>query len=77
MEEAIAVAKEAEIFLIIGTSLVVYPAAGLVNYVPWEVPKYIIDKKIPYASSLHHVTAIEKPATEGMKELVSLIKKEL
>ena len=77
MERAIAVAKEAELFLIVGTSLVVYPAAGLVNYVPWHIPKFIVDKKIPYAYSLHHVTTIEKPASEGMKELIPLIKKEL
>lgn len=74
MEEAISVARGAEVFLIVGTSLVVYPAAGLVNYVPWEIPKYIVDKKIPYGSSLYNVTAIEKPATEGMKEFIRIIK---
>jgi len=60
-----------------GTSLVVYPAAGIVNYVPWRVPKFIVDKKIPDTSSMYNVTAIEMPATEGMKELVTLLKKEL
>jgi NAD-dependent deacetylase len=74
IEEAIKVARQAELFLIVGTSLVVYPAAGLVNHVPWQVPKYIVDKKIPYASSLYNVTVIEKPATEGMRELVQLLK---
>ncbi|HEY1113613.1 MAG TPA: Sir2 family NAD-dependent protein deacetylase [Chitinophagaceae bacterium] len=74
MEEAVRVAKSAELFLIVGTSLVVYPAAGLVNYVPWEIPKYIVDKKVPYGSSLYNVKAIEKPATEGMKEFVRLMK---
>lgn len=69
MERAIQVTKTAQLFLIVGTSLVVYPAAGLVNYVPWDIPKFIVDKKIPYASSLHGVTTIEKTATEGMKEL--------
>jgi NAD-dependent deacetylase len=73
MEEAIQVAKGAELFLIVGTSLVVYPAAGLVNYVPWEIPKYIVDKKVPHGSSLYNLTAIEKPATEGMREFLQLI----
>lgn len=69
MEEAIEVVKQAELFVIVGTSLVVYPAAGLVNYAPWPIPKYIIDKKIPYTSSLYNLTVIEKPATEGVREL--------
>ena len=47
MEEAIDITRSANIFLIVGTSLVVYPAAGLVNYAPWEIPKIILDKKIP------------------------------
>ena len=73
IEAAIPIVKQAEIFLIVGTSLVVYPAAGLVNYVPWPVPKFIVDKRIPYTSSLHNLTTIEKPATEGMKEVKKLL----
>jgi NAD-dependent deacetylase len=74
MEEAARIARQADIFLIVGTSLAVYPAAGLVHYVPVEIPKFIVDKKIPYLSSLHHFTAIEKGAGEGMKELKELLK---
>ncbi|HEU0064918.1 MAG TPA: Sir2 family NAD-dependent protein deacetylase, partial [Flavisolibacter sp.] len=55
MQKAIEITKKAEIFLIAGTSLVVYPAAGLVNYAPLEAPKFIIDKKIPYTSSLYNL----------------------
>lgn len=73
MEDAIRIVKQAEIFLIVGTSLVVYPAAGLVNYAPWEIPKFIVDKKIPYTSSLYNLTAIEKPAGEGMQEIKNLL----
>jgi NAD-dependent deacetylase len=68
LEIAIEVVKAADIFLIVGTSLVVYPAAGLVNYAPWPIPKFIVDRKIPYTSSLYNLTTIEKPATEGMEE---------
>ena len=68
-EEAIPLVRSAEIFLIVGTSLVVYPAAGLVNYVPYDIPKFIIDKKIPYAESWNNLKAIEMGASEGMKEL--------
>ena len=73
MEDAALATRQADIFLIVGTSLVVYPAAGLVNYVAWDVPKFIIDKKIPYSSSLYNSTAIEKPAGEGMQELKVLL----
>jgi NAD-dependent deacetylase len=66
--------KKADIFMVVGTSLVVYPAAGLVNYAPWPIPKYIIDKKIPYTSSLYNLTEIEKPATEGVKKAMEFLK---
>jgi NAD-dependent deacetylase len=73
MEEAVRLTRQADIFLIVGTSLVVYPAAGLVNYAPWEIPKFIVDKKIPYTTNLYNSTAIEKPAGEGMAEVKKLL----
>lgn len=75
MEEAIAAVRGAEFFVIVGTSLVVYPAAGLVNYAPWRIPKFIVDKKIPYTSSLYNLTIIEKSATEAIKELQEALKR--
>ncbi len=74
MEEAAKRVREANIFLIIGTSLVVYPAAGLVDYVPPFVPKFVVDKKIPFLPGIPNITAIEKPATDGMKEVLPLLK---
>ena len=73
IEEAAAIAHNADIFVVIGTSLVVYPAAGLIDYAPRGIPKFIVDRSIPY-SSLYNVTAIEKPATEGIGELIKLLK---
>ncbi len=73
IEQAIPVVRSADIFLVIGTSLVVYPAAGLVNYAPWPIAKYIIDRIIPYSTSVMNLTAIEKPATEGIAELKKLL----
>jgi NAD-dependent deacetylase len=72
--EAIPLVQAADIFAVVGTSLVVYPAAGLVHYVKAGTPTYVIDKKIPYISSSGNLTAIEKPATEGIKELINLLK---
>ena len=60
-------AQEADIFIIIGTSLNVYPAAGLVHYVRPGVPVYLIDPKPVSAGS--NVKQIQKGASEGMKEL--------
>lgn len=74
IEQAAFIARQAEIFVVVGTSLVVYPAAGLVNYAPWAIPKFIIDKQIPYANAVYNVTAIEKPATQGVQELIALLK---
>lgn len=73
MEPAIELVKQADIFLIVGTSLVVYPAAGLVNYAPWPVPKFVIDKNIPSVTMLYNLTAIEKPATEGLRQVQQLL----
>ena len=75
MEQAGMIVRKADIFMIVGTSLVVYPAAGLVNYAPFDIPKFVVDKKIPYISFAQNITGIEKPATEGMKEALPLLKK--
>jgi NAD-dependent deacetylase len=72
IERAAEIAAGADIFVVIGTSLVVYPAAGLINYAPHTVPKFIVDKNIPYAS-LYNLTVIEKPATEGITALMRLL----
>ena len=71
--EAMKVMSQADIFVLVGSSLQVYPAAGLVDFVPYHVPKYIIDKKIPYTSALPNFFFIEKPATEGVEELKKIL----
>ncbi len=73
IEEAIPIMYEAEIFVLIGTSLVVYPAAGLVDYVKEKVTKYVIDKSIPSVNRYKNVIPIEKPATEGIAILKDLL----
>ena len=65
--------RSADIFVIVGTSLVVYPAAGLVDLVRPGVPKYIVDKKIPYTSSVGNLVAIEELASTGVKALQRLL----
>jgi NAD-dependent deacetylase len=61
-------AQEADIFIIIGTSLNVYPAAGLIHYVRPDVPIYLIDPNPVNAGG--RVEQIQKGASEGMRELI-------
>lgn len=73
IEKAIPIVRAADIFVVVGTSLVVYPAAGLINYAGESIPKFIIDKVIPYTSSISQLIAIEKPATAGVAELLTAL----
>jgi NAD-dependent deacetylase len=73
IEPALAEVLQADIFVVVGTSLNVYPAAGLMDYVADAVPKYVIDKKIPRVNHVPNLHLIEKPATEGVKELMELL----
>jgi NAD-dependent deacetylase len=70
IEAAVPIVRSADVFVVIGTSLVVYPAAGLVNYAQTEIPKFIVDKKVPSTSSVYNITSIQKTATEGIKQLM-------
>ncbi len=69
MEPAIEAAEQADIFVIIGTSLNVYPAAGLVQYVPRQAPVYLIDPEEVRTGGVRPVTFIHKGASAGMREL--------
>src|SRR5215831_7684539 len=73
IEEAIPIVYGADIFVVVGTSLVVYPAAGLVNYTAFDIPKYIIDESIPDVASMSNLSMIEKPATEGSTDLLRIL----
>lgn len=70
--DATIMVEQADIFVIIGTSMNVYPAAGLLNYVKKDVPVYLIDPKEVHTNryDIHH---IQKGASEGVKELKKLI----
>lgn len=72
IEPAIDLAAEADIFVVIGTSLVVYPAAGLLHYVRPGVPVYYIDPNP--AAVPDYVTVIPEKATAGVQKLVELLR---
>ena len=68
---AIEEVQEADILIIIGTSLVVYPAAGLIHYAKPEAPIYLIDPNPIQVGG--RVKQIQKGASEGMKELMEIL----
>ncbi|GIV39302.1 MAG: NAD-dependent protein deacylase [Thermonema sp.] len=72
MDAAIAEVEQADLFIIIGTSLVVYPAAGLIDYASPHIPKYLVDIKRPDISwrRYPHLHMIEAKASEGVPRLV-------
>lgn len=70
MTPAVEIVSEADIVFVIGTSMVVYPAAGLINYVKNEAPKYYIDPKAFQVSGILNLEVIKKKAGEGVPELV-------
>ncbi len=73
MVPAMKLAEKADFFLVLGTSLQVYPAASLINYVPRMAKKFLIDPQVPDFSLAKDVTVIQQKATEGMKTLEKLL----
>lgn len=76
IEPAIRQVETADIFVIIGTSLNVYPAAGLIEYVKPGTPVYLIDPKPTRAGGAHDIHQIVKGASEGMEELTAILNEE-
>lgn len=73
IEVAAQIMMRADIFILIGTSLQVYPAAGLIHYLPPHAESYIIDKKIPPFYNMPNVHVIEKEATTGVTDLITIL----
>ena len=73
IETAIQYVEKADIFVIIGTSLNVYPAAGLLHYVPKGAEVYLIDPKPVDTHTSRPIHVIQKGASEGVAELKQLL----
>ena len=74
-ERAAEIAAQAEVMVVVGTSLAVYPAASLVRYVRPEVPIYLVDPGNPDVSGIRNpLTLIRKRAAEGMPGLAELLR---
>jgi NAD-dependent deacetylase len=70
IETAANLCSKADLFILVGTSLAVYPAAGLINYVPHDIRKYIIDPQIP-AINNRHIVKMPYKATIGVPMLIN------
>jgi NAD-dependent deacetylase len=68
--KAINLARKADIFLIVGTSLNVYPAASLIHYVPTAAQKYYVDPSPQYTGAVYGMEVIAEPAGKGLPPLV-------
>ncbi len=76
IEEASVLVSGADVFAIIGTSMNVYPAAGLINYVPDSIPIYLIDPNEVAVAGYSGINVIRKKAGEGVDELIRILKNE-
>lgn len=73
MEVAVRVTLKADIFLVVGTSLIVYPAASLLEYVGHTIPKFIVDPNMPEVYSRPNLYLIEEKASTGMKKVRDIL----
>ncbi len=76
MSEALKEIIDADIILVVGTSLQVYPAAGILTYSPPEMRKIIVDRKVPDVSGVKNIEVFEMKASEGMKLVVEKLLEE-
>lgn len=73
IEKAVEIVRQADVFVVIGTSLVVYPAAGLIQFVRPGVPIYYIDPNPASTVGIPNVTVIKEKATAGMRDLEKIL----
>ena len=71
MDTAYEIASSADLFIVVGTSLVVYPAAGVIDYVPDNAPKYLIDPNEIKVNGINNLTIIKEKASVGVPTLVA------
>lgn len=73
MDIAIQHASRADIFIVVGTSLQVYPAAGLIRYVPYEASKFIVDPKLPNLPAIPYLQSFEESASTGIAKVKEIL----
>lgn len=68
IELAANICRTADYFMLVGSSLAVYPAAGLLDYLPLHIPKIVVDPVVPAINRYRHIVSIQKSATAGVQE---------
>jgi len=76
MGPATEITLQADVFIVAGTSLVVYPAASLLDFVNKEVPKFIVDPEIPHVTQTENLYFYEEPASTGLEKVKDLLIKQ-
>ena len=71
IEPAAELCEQADFFIVVGTSMNVYPAAGLIHYVPRQVPCYLVDPKAVPVS--RPITIFQEKAGTGVKKVVDIL----
>jgi NAD-dependent deacetylase len=69
MDEAIELVRKADVVIIVGTSMQVYPAAGLIDYASHGIPVYVVDPNLPAVSSRPNMHLIAEPASTGLTKV--------
>lgn len=77
MEIAIRMAASADIFIVVGTSMLVYPAASLIDYVPYETQKFVVDPKLPPLNHIPSLQAFEEKGSIGLEKVREILMNEL
>ncbi len=69
IEVASKISEQADIFIVVGTSLAVYPAASLIDFVPYRSPVYVVDPNMPYVRDRHNLKLVQERATVGLVQV--------
>jgi NAD-dependent deacetylase len=73
MDEAIVLAQKADVFMVIGTSLQVYPAAGLLHFAAEDIPKYLIDPMAVAVEGVFNLQVLAEKAGVGVPKIVEVL----
>jgi len=76
MDEAVEITKQADIFMIVGTSMAVYPAAGLIHTVASQTPKFIIDPNMPEIDKMENLHLFEEKGGTGVAKVAEILRRE-
>jgi len=73
IERAAEISSQADIYIVVGTSLQVYPAAGLINFADEEIPKFLVDPGVPDTTGVQNITAIAEKGSVGLERVKKML----